>query len=110
MEKAVAHLADLRLAEIPVPWSPGENLKPRSAEYSMETQKYAFPVSMRSCFQDPLLDVMNFLNEIVLEFPQGISFAPGRPPSGLFDVENALAAIRDFLGTSTSSTLDTTLQ
>jgi (S)-3,5-dihydroxyphenylglycine transaminase len=30
-------------------------------------------------FDDPLLSVMNFLNDVVAEFPQAISLAPGRP-------------------------------
>lgn len=36
-------------------------------------------VALKACFADPLLDVMNFLNEIVGDFPDAISFAPGRP-------------------------------
>lgn len=34
----------------------------------------------------PLLNVMNFLNEVVLWYPQAISFAPGRPTEQHFDV------------------------
>lgn len=36
---------------------------------------------------DPLLDTMNFLNEITLRFPSAISLAPGRPYEDLFDPE-----------------------
>jgi (S)-3,5-dihydroxyphenylglycine transaminase len=50
-------------------------------------------VQLKDCFDDPLLDVMNFLNEVVLEFPEAISFAPGRPLESLFAVEEHLAAI-----------------
>lgn len=35
---------------------------------------------------DPLLDAMTFLNEVTSRFPDAISFAPGRPYEGLFDV------------------------
>src|SRR3954471_16899837 len=48
-------------------------------------------IDLKSCFSDPLLEVMNFLNEVVLRFPQAISFAPGRPAERHFDVERSLA-------------------
>jgi hypothetical protein len=35
--------------------------------------------------RDPLLDSMNFLNEVVGRYPGAISFAPGRPYRGLLD-------------------------
>jgi (S)-3,5-dihydroxyphenylglycine transaminase len=54
-------------------------------------------VELRDCFFDPLMDVMNFLNEIVLDYPEAISFAPGRPPADHFDVENSLRAIKRFV-------------
>jgi (S)-3,5-dihydroxyphenylglycine transaminase len=34
---------------------------------------------------DPLLDTMNFLNEVAIRFPDAISFAPGRPYDEPFD-------------------------
>ncbi|CAN5644486.1 PLP-dependent aminotransferase family protein [soil metagenome] len=34
---------------------------------------------------------MNFLNEVVMAYPDAISFGPGRPPESLFDVPDALA-------------------
>ena len=37
---------------------------------------------------DPVLDAMNFLNEVVARFPDAISFAPGRPSEGTFDPED----------------------
>ncbi|HJT56851.1 MAG TPA: PLP-dependent aminotransferase family protein [Ktedonobacteraceae bacterium] len=43
--------------------------------------------------QDPLLDVMNFLNEVTLWYPSAISFAPGRPAEQFFDVQAGLAYI-----------------
>ncbi|MEP7013022.1 MAG: PLP-dependent aminotransferase family protein [Acidobacteriota bacterium] len=48
-------------------------------------------------FEDPLLDVMNFLNEVVQRYPQAVSFAPGRPAEELFDVEGSLGAIPRFV-------------
>ncbi|MET7335678.1 PLP-dependent aminotransferase family protein [Nonomuraea sp. NPDC005650] len=46
---------------------------------------------------DPVMDTMNFLNEITLRYPEAISFAPGRPYDGLFDVEQIFAHIRRYL-------------
>jgi (S)-3,5-dihydroxyphenylglycine transaminase len=42
---------------------------------------------------DPLLETMNFLNEVTARYPEAISFAPGRPYEGLFDP----ARITDYL-------------
>jgi (S)-3,5-dihydroxyphenylglycine transaminase len=46
---------------------------------------------LKPAFSEPLLDVMNFLNEVVLRHPDAISFAPGRPTERHFDVEGSLA-------------------
>lgn len=49
---------------------------------------------------DPLLDTMNFLNEVTARYPQAISFAPGRPYDGLFDpasIAEYLDAYTDYL-------------
>jgi len=48
-------------------------------------------ISLKACFGHPLLDVMNFLNEVVLRHPGAVSFAPGRPAERHFDVEGSLA-------------------
>jgi len=48
-------------------------------------------ITLKPCFEHPLLDVMNFLNEVVLRHPHAISFAPGRPTERHFDVEGSLA-------------------
>jgi (S)-3,5-dihydroxyphenylglycine transaminase len=49
---------------------------------------------MRLALREPLredsLEVMNFLNEVVLRYPGAISFAPGRPSEKWFDVEDSL--------------------
>jgi (S)-3,5-dihydroxyphenylglycine transaminase len=40
---------------------------------------------LHASLSDPLLDTMNFLNEIAGRFPEAISFAPGRPYDEPFD-------------------------
>ena len=42
--------------------------------------------ALHASLSDPLLDAMNFLNEVTQRFPQAVSFAPGRPYEGNFDV------------------------
>ncbi len=54
-------------------------------------------IRLKSCFRDPLLEVMNFLNEVVGRYPQAISFAPGRPAERHFDVERSLALVPRFV-------------
>ncbi|WP_307826582.1 aminotransferase class I/II-fold pyridoxal phosphate-dependent enzyme [Streptomyces pactum] len=46
---------------------------------------------------DPLLDTMNFLNEITGRFPGAVSFAPGRPYEGLFDTEEIFGHLRRYV-------------
>ncbi|WP_328959227.1 aminotransferase class I/II-fold pyridoxal phosphate-dependent enzyme [Kitasatospora purpeofusca] len=46
---------------------------------------------------DPVLDTMNFLNEITTRYPRAISFAPGRPYDGFFDVEQIFTHLRRYL-------------
>lgn len=46
---------------------------------------------------DPILDTMNFLNEVTLRYPEAISFAPGRPYDGFFDIEQVFTYIRCYL-------------
>ncbi|HEY5987135.1 MAG TPA: PLP-dependent aminotransferase family protein [Streptosporangiaceae bacterium] len=47
--------------------------------------------------RDPVMDTMNFLNEITLRYPEAISFAPGRPYDGFFDTEQVVSYIRRYL-------------
>ena len=54
--------------------------------------------TLHASLSDPLLDAMNFLNEVTQRFPHAVSFAPGRPYEGLFDV----AAIERHLKTYTT--------
>ncbi|MEV7470970.1 PLP-dependent aminotransferase family protein [Streptomyces kronopolitis] len=42
---------------------------------------------LHSSLSDPLLDVMNFLNEVTLRHPDAVSFGPGRPYDGFFEVD-----------------------
>jgi (S)-3,5-dihydroxyphenylglycine transaminase len=53
----------------------------------------AAPVALKGCFEDPLLEVMNFLNEVVLRYPSAVSFAPGRPSERHFDVAGSVERI-----------------
>ncbi|MGW5446301.1 aminotransferase-like domain-containing protein [Streptomyces asiaticus] len=46
---------------------------------------------------DPVLDTMNFLNEITGRFPDVVSFAPGRPYEEFFDKDEILEHIRRYL-------------
>ncbi|MFD1535400.1 aminotransferase-like domain-containing protein [Nonomuraea guangzhouensis] len=45
----------------------------------------------------PVMDTMNFLNEITHRYREAISFAPGRPYDGFFDVEQIFTYIRRYL-------------
>ncbi|WP_405590335.1 PLP-dependent aminotransferase family protein [Streptomyces sp. NBC_01092] len=49
----------------------------------------ALPLAeLHGSLSDPVLDAMNFLNEVVGRFPDAISFAPGRPTEGDFEPED----------------------
>lgn len=61
------------------------------------TSKLASDVALKACFDEPLLDVMNFLNEVISEFPDAISLAPGRPFDVPFDVGAHVAAATRFV-------------
>jgi (S)-3,5-dihydroxyphenylglycine transaminase len=54
-------------------------------------------VEVKACFSDPLLDVMNFLNEITFSFPDAISFAPGRPRESWFEVDRHVTGLAAFV-------------
>jgi (S)-3,5-dihydroxyphenylglycine transaminase len=45
---------------------------------------------------EPVLDTMNFLNEVTHRYPDAISFAPGRPYDGFFDTDQVIAHIRRY--------------
>jgi len=52
---------------------------------------------LHASLSDPLLDTMNFLNEVTFRYPEAISFAPGRPYDGFFDIEQIFAHLRRYL-------------
>jgi (S)-3,5-dihydroxyphenylglycine transaminase len=52
---------------------------------------------LHASVSDPVLDTMNFLNEVTTRYPEAISFAPGRPYDGFFDVEQMFTYIRGYL-------------
>ena len=52
---------------------------------------------LHASVSDPVLDTMNFLNEVTFRYPDAISFAPGRPYDGFFEVEQIFAHIRTYL-------------
>ena len=52
---------------------------------------------LHASVSDPVLDTMNFLNEITFRYPDAISFAPGRPYDGFFDIEQIFTHIRGYL-------------
>lgn len=53
--------------------------------------------SLHASLSDPDLDSMAFLNEIADRYPDAVSFAPGRPYDGFFEVEDVFASIRTYL-------------
>ncbi|MFC9248327.1 aminotransferase class I/II-fold pyridoxal phosphate-dependent enzyme [Streptomyces sp. NPDC057136] len=46
---------------------------------------------------DPVLDTMNFLNEVTHRYPDAVSFAPGRPYDGFFETEDVFTYLRRYL-------------
>lgn len=52
---------------------------------------------LHAALSDSVLDSMNFLNEVTFRFPEAISFAPGRPFDGFFDVEQIFTGVRIYL-------------
>lgn len=52
---------------------------------------------LHASLSDPLLDTMNFLNEVTFRYPEAISFAPGRPYDGFFDIEQIFTYLRGYI-------------
>ncbi|WP_432898064.1 aminotransferase class I/II-fold pyridoxal phosphate-dependent enzyme [Micromonospora matsumotoense] len=53
---------------------------------------------LHASLSDPVLDTMNFLNEVATHFPRAVSFAPGRPFGPLFpDPELMFDHVRRYL-------------
>lgn len=51
---------------------------------------------LHGSLDDPLLDTMNFLNEVTARFPDAISFGPGRPHEEPFDVDMIASYLRAY--------------
>jgi (S)-3,5-dihydroxyphenylglycine transaminase len=56
-----------------------------------------YPADLHASLSDPLMDTMNFLNEIALRHPGAISFASGRPHDGFFETEQVFQYLRRYL-------------
>lgn len=52
---------------------------------------------LHASVSDPVLDTMNFLNEVTTRFPDAISFAPGRPHEEFFETEDVFRHLRRFI-------------
>jgi (S)-3,5-dihydroxyphenylglycine transaminase len=52
---------------------------------------------LRAALANPRLEVMNFLNQVAMRFPEALSFAPGRPPEPLFGLAGTLPFIEEFM-------------
>jgi (S)-3,5-dihydroxyphenylglycine transaminase len=63
----------------------------------LRTQTVLQKAELHSSLSDPVLDTMNFLNEVTARYPQAISFAPGRPYDGFFDTEQIFQYLRLYL-------------
>ncbi|WP_082558442.1 aminotransferase class I/II-fold pyridoxal phosphate-dependent enzyme [Kitasatospora sp. MBT66] len=74
-------------APSPVRTTPAEGLR------KAELRK----AELHGSVSDPVLDTMNFLNEVTTRYPQAISFAPGRPYDGFFDTEQLFTHLRRYL-------------
>ncbi|MFJ9742857.1 aminotransferase class I/II-fold pyridoxal phosphate-dependent enzyme [Streptomyces sp. NPDC101166] len=55
------------------------------------------PQDLHGSVWDPVLDTMNFLNEITTRYPRAVSFAPGRPYDGFFDTEQIFTYLRRYV-------------
>ena len=64
---------------------------------AMSTATLLRKENLHASLSDPVLDTMNFLNEITFRYPKAISFAPGRPYDGFFDTEQIFTHIRRYL-------------
>jgi (S)-3,5-dihydroxyphenylglycine transaminase len=55
---------------------------------------------LHACLRDPVMDQINFLNEVMGRYPDAISFAPGAPNARFFedlDVAAAIERYKDYL-------------
>ncbi|MEU7368509.1 aminotransferase class I/II-fold pyridoxal phosphate-dependent enzyme [Streptomyces hygroscopicus] len=76
--------------------------RPRPPEPAAEAAETTEAAGLRKAdlhrsVSDPVLDTMNFLNEITGRFPDVVSFAPGRPYEEFFDKDEILDHVRRYL-------------
>ncbi len=82
-----------------MPFDPSvQDVQPRPAGADLGTDRTLARADLHGSVADPLLDTMNFLNEVTARYPAAISFAPGRPYEGQFDP----ACIVDYLDAYTA--------
>ncbi|MEU6748987.1 aminotransferase class I/II-fold pyridoxal phosphate-dependent enzyme [Spirillospora sp. NPDC046719] len=53
--------------------------------------------TLHSSVADPVMDTMNFLNEIAARYPDAVSFAPGRPYDGFFDTDQITGHLNRYI-------------
>nr|WP_071659794.1 aminotransferase class I/II-fold pyridoxal phosphate-dependent enzyme [Streptomyces humi] len=70
--------------------------RPRAARSGAESSGLR-KAELHGSLRDPVLDTMNFLNEITHRYPDAISFAPGRPYDGFFRTEDIFTYLRRYL-------------
>lgn len=80
---------------------PGASTAPPPRAAAPAEQPFT-PVELRkeelhASVSDPVLDTMNFLNEVTIRYPEAVSFAPGRPYEGFFDTEQLFTHLRRYL-------------
>ncbi|MEU3920778.1 aminotransferase class I/II-fold pyridoxal phosphate-dependent enzyme [Streptomyces sp. NPDC029004] len=70
--------------------APGHASPARSERHPLDVGE------LHGSLSDPVLDAMNFLNEVVSRFPEAISFAPGRPSEGTFEPDDLARYLRAY--------------
>ncbi|MEY9857114.1 (S)-3,5-dihydroxyphenylglycine transaminase [Catenulispora sp. GAS73] len=83
----------VRIASPPAPQLPQAQALPAQSPQGRPLRKEALHASV----SDPVLDTMNFLNEITARYPDAISFAPGRPYGALFSTEKVFEHLQGYL-------------
>ncbi|MFE2679170.1 aminotransferase class I/II-fold pyridoxal phosphate-dependent enzyme [Streptomyces hygroscopicus] len=86
----------------PRPPEPASDAAEAEAAEAAEATETAEAAGLRKAdlhrsVSDPVLDTMNFLNEITGRFPDVVSFAPGRPYEEFFDKDEILDHVRRYL-------------
>ncbi|MEU9900760.1 aminotransferase class I/II-fold pyridoxal phosphate-dependent enzyme [Streptomyces phaeochromogenes] len=82
---------------VPVPERSGRSEAPAVADRSPVDVSGLLKEELHGSVSDPVLDTMNFLNEITHRYPDAISFAPGRPYDGFFDPEQLFTYLRTYM-------------